>query len=191
MLKTSQYKIINLKNVCTIIGNVLVPKLWSCNEIFLKIIENINSNPTTTYLCKQYYKTKLKLYLWDTMWLCGLVHWGGDWIGITLLHEQRVSKDWKWITGTSLQLPGERRQLHHKMCTIPLHYNGFPHHLLHTPPPVACSPVNWLLHIHLGATPSLPCLNLPVHIHPHHLYKPYFWHPDDGMNKLFHNIREV
>lgn len=103
--------------------------------MFLKIIENINSTPTTTYLRKQYYKTKLKLYFWDTMWLYGLVHWGGDQIGITPLHEQRVSKDWKWITGTSFQLPGESRQLHHKMCTIPLHYNGFPCHLLPTPPP--------------------------------------------------------
>jgi len=88
--------------------------------MFLKIIENINSNPTTTYLCKQYYKTKLKLYFWDAMWLYGLVHWGGDRIGITTLCEQRGLKDWEWIAGTSLQLPTESRQLYHKMCTIPL-----------------------------------------------------------------------
>jgi hypothetical protein len=70
--------------------------------MFLKIIENTNSNPTTTYLCKQYYKTKLKLYFWDTVWLYGLVHWGGDRIGITPFNEQRVSMDWEWITGISL-----------------------------------------------------------------------------------------
>jgi len=55
--------------------------------MFIKIIENINPNPTTPYLHKQYHKTKLKLYFWDTMWLYGLAHCGGDRIGVTPLHE--------------------------------------------------------------------------------------------------------
>jgi len=126
--------------------------------MFLKIIENINSNLTTTYLLK-HYKTKLKLYFWDTMWLYGLVHWDSDWIGITPILEQ----DWEWITGTSLQLPGESRQLHHKMYTIPVHYNGFPHNWF---------PLHSMFSSQLIVAHSSGCISIPPMPQPFHTHSP-------------------
>jgi len=133
--------------------------------MFLKRIENMNSNQTTTYLCKQYYKTKL--YFWVTMWWYGVVYWewGLNWNntltwtesieGLGVDHRNLSSAVW----GKQTAAP---QNVYHSSIIQWISLSLPP-----TPPPVACSAVNWLLHSHLSATLSFRHLNLPVHIHPH------------------------
>ena len=156
--------------------------------MFLKRIENMNSNQTTTYLCKQYYKTKL--YFWVTMWWYGVVYWewGLNWNntltwtesieGLGVDHRNLSSAVW----GKQTAAP---QNVYHSSIIQWISLSLPP-----TPSSMFCSQ---LIVAHSSQCNSVLPTSQPSSTHSptHHLYKPYFWHPDDGMNKLFHNISEV